>query len=228
MSAYGFRDQEELMQSIYQAIGGRSYCLGCSYLHSTMNGLTRYDVSWYCRHPNLHFPGRRIVPYDPHELTEGDAPPDWCPINIEARRSPNMPGGRCPTRYPEPKPHYDKPDSETITFTYGQLRQWAGRCNEVRDWMNKNLPMDIFKTSVELKSNHVYEFDGASGLILVLVVRVEESPDKFILSSITFGNPVSKKPLTISELNREYGCYIKKDLGGLDTEEGRRALLVTP
>ena len=47
--------------------------------------------------------------------------------------------------------------------TYAQLRIWAQSCDEVREWMEENLPKEIFeeeKPKLVLKHKHLYRMDG--------------------------------------------------------------------
>lgn len=46
---------------------------------------------------------------------------------------------------------YEHADAETVSFTMGQLREWASQCDSVRTWMNANIGhLEIFKEKARL------------------------------------------------------------------------------
>ena len=117
----------------------------------------------------------------------------------------------------EPMGKYKHPDSTTLTLDYGMLRKWADECAEVKDWMVRNLPKEVFETKdIEIKKGRVYMLRDCGSMFLCTPVgTTKRGVTQYALVNISTGETHWGEHDTLENLNREHAHKVTKDLGPL-------------
>lgn len=108
--------------------------------------------------------------------------------------------------------NYKLKDDVPFITTYGELREWADKCKEVREWMERHLPSNIFEVEdIQLKFRHFYRV-GLDNFVFLLAAIGEKDYSLVCVAGGHVGNHWGKSG-SLEFLQYEHGPDIKEDLG---------------